>query len=267
MPRAPQIRSASKMTLAMYFEIEDSNVRVGGTMHRVPRGQPLAHWVHDAIRWASLIYLEHSKEESDQGRYASWKSRPLVQRLRRSWPRIEARFQSDPGRLQHLSRLKPFAVPSDVLNGVPTDEGAEYLALARSKKSRLPGPRIDYLETADQAYALADGVSDAVWDDAVDWALDNPDSFKIVLERSYRAWVSGDFDEVDRLSSHYTRNRFPEIRHAVIAARNSLWIPTIRELVQSANAPTLVLVGAAHLGGPDGLVSQLAAGGIRLTKC
>ncbi|MCC6708052.1 MAG: TraB/GumN family protein [Gammaproteobacteria bacterium] len=169
--------------------------------------------------------------------------------------------------MHHLSRLRPFAVPSDVLNGVPTDEGVEYLALARSKENRPSGPRIDYLETADQAYALADGVSDAVWDEAVNWALDNPESFKMVLERSYRAWVAGDFEEVDLISSYYTRNRFAEIKHAVIAERNRLWIPTIRELVQSANTHTLVLVGAAHLGGPDGLVSQLAADGLRLTKC
>jgi hypothetical protein len=255
------------MTLAMYFEIEGSNVRVGGTMHRVPQGQPLAHWVHDAIGWASLIYLEHAKDDSYLGRYAPPSSRPLVHRLPRSWPRVERKCQFDLVRRHHLSRLKPFAVLWDILDPVPSDEGAEHLALARSKENRPSGPRINYLETNEQAYALADDVSDAVWDEAVNWALDNPGSSKKVLELSYRAWVAGDFEEIDRINSHYTRNRFSEIRHAVIAARNCLWIPTIRELVQSANAPTLVLVGAAHFGGPDGLVSQLAAGGLRLTKC
>jgi uncharacterized protein YbaP (TraB family) len=168
--------------------------------------------------------------------------------------------------LEHLSRLRPFAVASDVLDAVPTDEGVERLAMARSKEYRPPGPGIAYLETAAQSYALADGVSDAVWDDAVSWALDNPASFKKVLETSYRVWVAGDFEEVDRICTLQTRNRFPAIKDAVIAARNRLWLPTIRELVQSANNPTLVLVGAAHLGGADGLLLQLAAGGLRLTE-
>jgi uncharacterized protein YbaP (TraB family) len=167
--------------------------------------------------------------------------------------------------VEHLARLRPVAVTSDVLDLVPTDPGVEGLAIDRSKETLPPGPRIKYLETAAQSYALADGVGDAVWDDAVSWALDNPGSFKNVLETSYRAWVAGDFEEVDRIGALHTRNRFAPIKHAVITARNFLWLPTIRELVQSANEPTLVVVGAAHLGGSSGLLPLLAAGGLRLT--
>jgi uncharacterized protein YbaP (TraB family) len=108
-------------------------------------------------------------------------------------------------------------------------------------------------------------VSDAVWDQAVSWALDNPASSKKLLESSYDAWIAGDFEEIDRISSLYWLNRFAPIKDAVIAARNQLWLPTIRELAQSANEPTLVLVGAAHLGGAAGLVPLLAACGLRVT--
>jgi hypothetical protein len=233
-------------------------------MHSVTKGHPVAHWVHDAISWARLIYLEHDKQESERGRYAPPGSQPLAQRLPRSWPRIERKYPFDRVRVEHLSRLRPFAVASDVLDSVPTDEGVERLAIARSKETQPPGPRIEYLETAAQSYALADGLSDAVWDDAVSWALDNPASFKKVLETSYRAWVAGDFEEVDRISTLHSRTRFAPIKHAVITARNYLWLPRIRELVRSAKEPTLVLVGAAHLGGSDGLLPQLAACGLRL---
>jgi uncharacterized protein YbaP (TraB family) len=167
--------------------------------------------------------------------------------------------------LEHLSRLTPFAVASDVLDLVPVDPGVERLAIARSKKTQPPGPGIKYLETSAQSYALQDGVSDDVWDAAVSWSLDNPASFKSVLETNYRAWFDGDFEEVDRISTLHTRNRFAPIKHAVITARNCLWLPTIRELVQTANEPTLVLVGVAHLGGSDGLLPLLVAGGLRLT--
>jgi uncharacterized protein YbaP (TraB family) len=109
-------------------------------------------------------------------------------------------------------------------------------------------------------------VSDAVWDVAVSWALDNPESFKRVLQTSYSAWVAGDFEEVERISTLHWLNRFEPIKHARITARNYLWVPTIRELVQSARTPTLVLAGVAHLGGADGLVQQLVAGGLKLTS-
>jgi uncharacterized protein len=249
----------------MYFEIEGSSVRLGGTMHWVPKGCPLAPWVHDAIGWARFIYLEHDEQESQWVRYAPLWSQPLAQRLPRSWPRIERKYQFDRARVEHLSRLRPFAVASDVLDPISTDEGVELLAIERSKETQPRGPRIAYLETAAQSYAFTDGVSDAVWDDAVSWALDNPASSKTLLEASYKAWVAGDFEEVDRISTLHSRNRFPPIKNALITARNNLWLPIIRELVQSASEPTLVLVGAAHPGGADGLLPQLAACGLRLT--
>jgi len=247
----------------MYFQIEGSTVRLGGTMHRVPKGHSLASWTHDAITWARLIYLEHDKHESDQGRFAPPGSQPITRRLPHSWPRIDCKFPRH--RVVWLAMQRPSAVASDVMDLVPTDEGVERLATARSQETQPPGPRIKYLETVAESYASEDGVSDAVWDAAVSWALDNPGSFKTVLEAAYVAWVAGDFEEVGRISTLHGLSRFPEIKHAVITARNYLWLPTIRELVQSANEPTLVLVGVAHLGGPDGLVPQLTAGGMRLT--
>jgi uncharacterized protein YbaP (TraB family) len=248
----------------MYFEIEGSNVRLAGTMHCVPRGRPLAHWVHDAISWARVIYVEHDREESERGRYAPPGSQALALRMPHSWPRIERTFPRQ--QVAHLAMLRPCAVASDVLYPPPPiDPGVERLAIARSKETQPPGPRIQYLETAAQSYAPADCVSDAVWDVAVSWALDNPESYKNVLETSYSAWIAGDFEEVERISTLHWLNRFAPIKHAVITARNYLWLPTIRELVQSAREPTLVLVGVAHLGGADGLLPQLAAGGLMLT--
>jgi len=264
-PERVQTNSASRLTRTMYFEIEGSSVRLAGTMHVVPKGRSLAHWVPDAIGWARLIYLEHDKQESDQGRYAPVGSPPVARRLPHSWPRIDLKFPRQ--RVVHLAMLRPLAIASDVLDLVPTDPGVERLAIARSKETQPPGPRIKYLETVAQSYTFEEGVTDDVSDAAVSWALDNPASFESVLATSYRAWFAGDFEEIDRISTLHTRNRFAPIRHAVITARNYLWLPTIRELVRSgANEPTLVLVGAAHLGGSDGLLQLLGADGLRLKQ-
>lgn len=232
-------------------------------MHWVPQGRPLAHWVHNAISTARDIYLEHDEQDSKQGQYAPRGSRPLAQRLPRSWSRIERKYA--PGLAPHIALMRPRAVASHVLDRVLLSPGVEHLAFARSREADPPGPRIKYLETAAQSYALADGVSDAVWDEAVSWALDNPASSKKLLESSYDAWIAGEFEEVDKISSLYWLNRFAPIKHVGISARNKLWLPTIREVVQSANEPTLVLVGVAHLGGAGGLLPLLAACGLRLT--
>jgi uncharacterized protein YbaP (TraB family) len=250
----------------MYFEIEGSSARLAGAMHAVPKGRPLAHWVHGAIGWARLIYLEHDKEESDQSVYAAADSQPLAQRLPHSWPRIERKYQHDPLRVADLARRRPAVVALCVLDQAPFDEGVERLAIARSKETHPPRPRIKYLETTTQSCALTDGVSDAVWDFVVGYALDDPSLFKRVFETSYHAWIAGDFEGVERISSTQWLNRFAPVKEAVMTARNRLWLPTIRELVQSATDPTLVLVGAAHLGGPDGLLPMLGVEGLRLKQ-
>lgn len=247
----------------MYFEIEGSNVRLAGTMHRVPKGRPLPPWVHDAISWARIIYIEHDKEGSDRLRMAPQDSQPIARRLLRSWARIDSTF-SDRRLVAHLKALRPSAVASDVLGAVPSDDGVELLAIARSNDAADPRPRIMHLETAEESYAAEARVSDDEWDGAVNWILENRAEVKSAVEVSYRAWFAGDFEEVDRISSLYTTNRFAPIKRAVVTERNYLWLPRIRELVQTASEPTLVLVGAAHLGGEGGLLQQLAACGLRL---
>jgi hypothetical protein len=247
----------------MYFEIEGSKVRLAGTMHRVPTGRPLAPWVHEAIGAARLIYIEHEEDELKQGQFASAGSPSLAQRLPRSWSRIERQCRRD--LVVGLKPLRPRAVASCLLDYVSLDSGVEHLALAKSRETSPLSLRIEYLETRAQYQALEDGVPDAVWDEAVSWALDCPSSSKTLLESSYDSWIMGDFEAIDRISSTDSLNRFPPIKEANINARNRLWLPTICELAQSANEPTLILVGVAHLGGADGLLPLLAGRGLRLT--
>jgi hypothetical protein len=231
-------------------------------MHVVPKARPLSNWVNAVISWGRVIYLEHDKEESDSNLFRPPMSLPVAQRLPRSWPRIQREY---PERVAQLAMRRLVAVAREVLDVVPFDPGVERLVIARSKETQPPGPSIKYLETAYESYAPTDGVSDAVWDDAVWWAIENRGSFGSVLEMAYAAWFAGDFEEVDRINTVHTINRFAPIKHAIITARNCLWLPAIRDIVQSAIQPTLILVGAAHLGGSDGLLSQLATGGLRLT--
>jgi hypothetical protein len=119
-----QTRGASRLPRAMYFEIEGSSARLGGTMHVIPKQRRLAAWVSDAISWAHLIYLEHDKQESDWGLFSQPMSLPLAQRLPRSWPRIQREY---PERVADLAMRRPVAVAREVMDPVPFDPGVERL--------------------------------------------------------------------------------------------------------------------------------------------
>ena len=46
----------------MLFQIQDTNIRLAGSMHVVPSGQPIPDWVESAYRWSSALYLEHDEQ-------------------------------------------------------------------------------------------------------------------------------------------------------------------------------------------------------------
>jgi uncharacterized protein YbaP (TraB family) len=75
-----------------------------------------------------------------------------------------------------------------------------------------------------------------------------------------RAWRSGDMAALDELEAAPLRNEFPQIYRSLLLDRNDAWLPQIESLAQSQPVE-LLLVGALHLVGEDGLLAALAARG------
>lgn len=80
-----------------------------------------------------------------------------------------------------------------------------------------------------------------------------------------KAWRQGDTDTLHNTLSLSFQD-FPELRRAILTDRNAAWLPRLEALLQSPAAarpagPTFVLVGAAHLCGPDGLLALLRSKG------
>jgi hypothetical protein len=58
---------------------------------------------------------------------------------------------------------------------------------------------------------------------------------------------------------------FPSLGERLLDARNRNWVPKLEEYLRSGQT-YFVVVGAAHLGGSDGLVTLLRARGCKLEK-
>lgn len=74
-------------------------------------------------------------------------------------------------------------------------------------------------------------------------------------ERLQRAWLAGD----EAMIAASTREGFladPELREALLVARNRRWTDAIAPMLAGSLRP-LIAVGTAHLVGPDGLVAML----------
>ncbi|HRI14750.1 MAG TPA: TraB/GumN family protein [Verrucomicrobiota bacterium] len=74
-------------------------------------------------------------------------------------------------------------------------------------------------------------------------------------EALVQAWKTGDVEAMERLALE-DRNASPSMYDRLLTARNAAWLPRLEHWLAGTNS-TLVLVGAAHLVGTNGLVHLL----------
>src|SRR6185369_5165859 len=76
------------------------------------------------------------------------------------------------------------------------------------------------------------------------------------------AWRSGDYATVERLVLSDLKND-RDLYQSLLVDRNRNWLPKIDALF-ARRGRAFVVVGAAHLVGPDGLIAMLKAKGARV---
>jgi len=79
-----------------------------------------------------------------------------------------------------------------------------------------------------------------------------------------RAWRRGDADGLLRIVRDEFRD-FPSLGRRLIDQRNQNWVPKIEEYLRSGHT-YFVVVGAGHMGGPNGLLSLLRARGYTIEQ-
>ena len=86
--------------------------------------------------------------------------------------------------------------------------------------------------------------------------LDSSDSDPAAV---IRAWKTGDVRELERLFQQESADS-PELMHQLTSERNRKWLPRIKALLEDDH-DDMVIVGAMHLIGDDGLVALLKSQG------
>jgi uncharacterized protein YbaP (TraB family) len=85
------------------------------------------------------------------------------------------------------------------------------------------------------------------------------------LDELHRAWRGGDVAALERLAVEEMRAKTPETYRRLNVARNQAWLPKLQAMLAGRD-DVLVVVGAMHLVGRDGLVAQLQSRGLRVER-
>jgi uncharacterized protein len=137
--------------------------------------------------------------------------------------------------------------------------GVDQYFYARAQDDGRP---VAGLETAEEQVELFTGMSDAMSKQILAATLDESTYTSQTPEDLYRIWRTGDAPAMDKLIRDMQR-RYPELHVRLLAARNRAWLPQLVERF-GGDTPQLVVVGAAHLVGPEGLIALLKERGFEL---
>lgn len=97
--------------------------------------------------------------------------------------------------------------------------------------------------------------------------LDKPTEMPGMLGDLHDAWRSGDIARLDTLSREDMLEKTPQTYRLINVERNDAWVPQIQQMLDGAKkGETLVVVGALHLLGDDGVIEKLRAKGYAIER-
>lgn len=123
------------------------------------------------------------------------------------------------------------------------------------------------LETFDQQIALFDGMSADEQRQALEDTLEEAAEMQAEIERMHALWRSGDDKALFEATGAELKAEYPALYDRLNRDRNLAWLPRLRAMLDDESEDeTLVVVGALHLLGDDGVVELLRAKGYRVER-
>ncbi|MGE3404876.1 MAG: TraB/GumN family protein [Vicinamibacterales bacterium] len=180
---------------------------------------------------------------------------------------VRRRLAAVPGMSELLQPMEPWVVALMLTAlqvqtaGLDTAIGLDQHFFDQAKSS---GKAVVGLETAESQLDIFDRMPPPVQEQMLRSTLDDLDAGPGELQAIVAAWRAGDTATIERQMLGGLR-QLPGAYQSLIVNRNRAWMPKI-EACFAQPRPCFVVVGAAHLVGPDGLLALLQARGYRITQ-
>ena len=134
-----------------------------------------------------------------------------------------------------------------------------------STKSINDQKKLGQLETVETQIAFIASMGAGQVDEMLIYTLADIERLPELMNSMKDAWRRGNLAQLKAVGITPFKNEFPDIYQALIVDRNNAWLPKIEAMVKSSEVE-FVLVGALHLAGDNGLLSQLVARGYRVRQ-
>jgi uncharacterized protein YbaP (TraB family)/uncharacterized glyoxalase superfamily protein PhnB len=140
--------------------------------------------------------------------------------------------------------------------GFSADNGIDQRFYARAQAD---AKSISWLEEPSQQLGLFTDMPDSLGAQFLAATLDELTDASLGPDLLVKTWQNGDVGGMEKVLRDF-RTRYPEAYVRLIANRNQAWVPKLTQIIARGKTQ-LVIAGAAHWIGPDGVVAALKARG------
>lgn len=259
--------------------VRDTTVYLAGSVHVLrPEDNELPSGFELAYADAEALVMELDLDEVDPARIQSYMLEnslldPTTSLRELYGPKRYEKVEAGAARmglpLAGLQQLKPWAVALMLAQlelarmGLDPEQGVEQQLAKRARADDKP---LGGLETlAEQLDVLNDlSVSDQA--KFLELSIEEAETGSLPesVDTLIGAWRRGDTELLSKLLlDEYAR--FPSLYRPLVEERNRRWLPQVERLLK-ADQDTMVVVGALHLVGDDGLLKLLEARGYKARR-
>jgi hypothetical protein len=251
---------------------------IAGTIH-VLRAEdyPLPKALEQAYQASDVLVLEMDLSAATQEYFRQQMARvglyPVGENIRQALSpevlsKVEQQLTKDHLTLVQVQQQRPWLLSLTLMHlelqrqGVSPEYGIDmhyYQRAIADKKT------VQALETADAQLNVLTDMGNIAADSLVTQFIDDIGELPKTLGVMTAAWRTGDYAVIDQELTARLRTEQPAFYQSILVDRNQRWLGELEKHMQSGK-PVLVLVGSAHLAGPDSLINMLAERGHRFTE-
>ena len=124
------------------------------------------------------------------------------------------------------------------------------------QQAKQAGKTIDYFETADEQLEFLSTMGQGNENEMILSTINDMSKIESMMTVIKSAWLTGDENKMADVTLSDMMRDYPDFYQTLLVKRNNNWMPHIERMLTTRKIE-MVLVGALHLVGKDGLLQQL----------
>ncbi|MDJ0832169.1 MAG: TraB/GumN family protein [Gammaproteobacteria bacterium] len=259
------------------IETDNSSLYLAGTIHVLRASDyPLPPAFEQAYAQSELLAFETDIMASQSPEFSRQVMRlmmlPVDTSLQQllepnTLERLQNYLNANQMSLDQFARMKPAMVAITLVlqELIKLGAGTHGVDQFYFVKAMGDGKKIHALETSQQQLEFLSRMGEGQENLLIEQTLDDIQQLQQLFNDMVSSWRKGDRKQLKTLFVDPMRQDFAPIYQQLLVQRNHNWLPQIISMLTTPDTE-LVLVGSAHLLGPDGLLQLLQQQGYRITQ-